>query len=479
MFNHASFVRAHGSDKNMNIIVTTDKEKANSIYAERFSTLGLHATDMNSNNFFNIEMLTTETKGVALEELEAAREEAKAQAFARGVKAQPVALAVIDPLASIRNELTTFANDLIVLYTKLAENEVASLEGAAIREYVIKSAEQVENVAEINACLYAVNNAYATITTCSREVDTFEDKAAKDYMNTVAVQACRNMATLGLAGADAYTIGLCVAAIMCNEKGDATINPALIKVFEKELVAFLSATGVKNIGQIGESLMYAKNNGRLVKLADYVGTEVVIENGKAYLEDGTVIVAQDKKANIEGTISETEYGFAVVGERAYTEDNLSVGAYFKFDTRRVEINGMTNCKGNFIPVSYEFHANYKVNNKPYFNVVVAYNAEGQYKIVGSMSTNSNIVTALEGLTLTNDNFKVFTNANGKSVFFLGGAECEAIASAMNADSEFEGELFAPADFDMELPTPQDAAVESNEFYFDEDFSFDCEFGLPQ
>ena len=113
-------------------------------------------------------MLTTETKGVALEELEAAREEAKAQAFARGVKAQPVALAVVDSLASIRNELTTFANDLIVLYTKLAENEVASLEGAAIREYVIKSAEQVENVAEINACLYVDNNAYATITTCSR-----------------------------------------------------------------------------------------------------------------------------------------------------------------------------------------------------------------------------------------------------------------------------------------------------------------------
>ena len=140
---------------------------------------------------------------------------------------------------------------------------------------------------------------------------------------------------------------------------------------------------------------------------------------------------------------------------------------------------MTNCKGKFIPVSYEFNAQYKVNNKTYFNVIVAYNAEGQYKIVGSMSTNSNIVTALEGLTLTNDNFKVFTNANGKSVFFLGWAECEAIASAMNADSEFEGELFAPTDFDMELSTPQDAAVESNEFYFDEDFSFDGEFGLPQ
>lgn len=479
MFNHASFVRAHGSDKNMNIVVTTDKEKANAIYADRFSTLGLDATDMNSNNFFNIEMLTTETKGVALEELEAAREEAMIQASLTGRDAKPVALAVIDPLASIRNELTTFANDLIVLYTKLAENEVASLEGAAIREYVIKSAEQVENVAEINACLYAVNNAYATITTCSREADTFEDKASKDYMNTVAVQACRNMATLGLAGVDAYTIGLCVAAIMCNEKGDATINPALIKVFERELVAFLSATGIKNVGMIGESLMYAKKDGRLVKLANYVGLEVVVENGKAYLEDGTIIVARNKKANIEGTISETEYGFAVVGERAYTEDNLSVGAYFKFDTRKVEINGMTNCKGDFIPVSYEFNAKYKVNNKQYFNVIVAYNAEGQYKIVGSMSTNSNIITALEGLTLTNDNFKVFTNEKGRSVFFLGGAECEAIASAMNADSEFEGELFAPADFDMDLSAPQDAAAETNEFFFDEDFSFDGEFGLPQ
>ena len=481
MFNHAKIVRALGSDKNMTIVVTDNKENANAIYSQRFSALGLENTDMNSNNFFNIEMLTTEIKGVDLSELEAARHESAVQASLTGKEPKDVALAVVDPLAAIRKELTVFANDLIVLFTKLAENEVTSLEGQAIREYVINAAEQLENKNEIRACLYAINNAYATITTCAKSAETFEDKAAKDYMNTVAVQACRNMATLGLAGVDAYSIGLCTVALMCEIKTTevTAINPALLKVLEREIVEFLSVMGVENIGMIGETLMYAKNNGRLVKLSDYAGTEVVIENGKAYLEDGTIIVAKDKKANIEGVVTETEYGFAVVGERKYTEDNLSVGAYFKFDTRRVEINGMTNCKGKFIPVSYEFHADYKVNNKPYFNVVVAYNAEGQYKIVGSMSANSNIVTALEGLTLTNDNFKVFTNANGKSVFFLGGAECEAIVSAMNADSEFEGELFAPADFDMELSTPQDAAVESNEFYFDEDFSFDGEFGLPQ
>ena len=479
MFNHAKFVRALGSDKNMTIVVTNNKEDANAIYAERFSALGLEGTDMNSNNFFNIEMLTAEIKGVDLSELEAARHEAAVQASLTGKEPQDVALAVIDPLAAIRKELTVFANDLIVLYTKLAENEVTSLEGQAIREYVINAAEQLENRHEIRACLYAINNAYATITTCARDAETFEDKAAKDYMNTVAVQACRNMATLGLAGVDAYSIGLCTVALMSEIKTTevSTINPALLKVLEREIVEFLSVMGVENVGIIGETLMYAKNNGRLVKLADYVGTEVVVKDGKAYLEDGTIIVAKDKKANIEGVITETEYGFAVVGERKYTEDNLSVGAYFNFDSRDLSIVGNTNCRGKFIPVSYNFCPQYTVNNKKHFNVVVAYNAEGQYKVVGKMTANSNMSAVLESMELTVDNFKVFTNEKGRSVFFLGGAECEAILSSLNADSEFEGELFAPElDFDGEFGLPQSESVEeSNEFFFD----FDGEFGLPQ
>lgn len=481
MFNHAKIVRALGSDKNMTVVVTDNKEDANAIFSDRFSALGLDATDMNSNNYFNIEMLTTEIKGVTLENLEAARFEAYTQASLTGSQPKDIALAVVDPLADIRKELTVFANDLIVLYTKLAECEVNSLEGQSVREYVERAVEQLDNRGEIYACLYAINNAYATITTCARDVDTFEDKAAKDYMNTVAIQACRNMATLGLAGVDAYSIGLAAVAVMSENKKNnnevSTINPALLKVLEREIVAFLSTIGIKNVGMIGETLMYAKNNGRLANLADYVGTEIVVENGKAYLEDGTIIVAKNKKANIEGIVSETEYGFAIVGERKYTENNLSVGAYFNFDTRNAaSIIGKTNCRGKFTPVSYNLCSKYMVGNIPHYNVVIAYNAEGQYKIVGKMTANSNISSVLENMELTTNNFKVFTNANGKTVFFLGGAECEALASATAADSEFDGELFAPTDLEIEgLELPQDETVESNEFFFD----FDGEFGLPQ
>lgn len=479
MFNHAKFVRALGSDKNMNIVVTEDSDKANEIYAKRFSELGLQNTDMNSNNFFNVEMLTTETKGVALHELEAAREKAKEDAIMKNMKPAPVALAVVDPLAAIRNELATFANDLIVLYTKLAESEVTSLEGVAIREHIINAAEALKNKTEIRTCLYAINNAYATITTCTKNVETFEDKAAKDYMNTVAVQACRNMATLGLAGIDAYSIGLYAVSLMCNTEGTTPINPALLKVLEKEIVVFLSAMGVNNIGMIGETLMYSKKDGKLVNLADYVGLEISIENGKAYLEDGTIIVAKNKKANIEGVISQTEYGFAVIGERKYTEDNLSVGAYFSVDTRNAnDIVGKTNCKGEFTPISYKLVKEFgKVGNNYHYNVVVAYNAEGQYKVVGKINATSNISSVLESMELTTDNFKVFTNAKNMTVFFLGGAECEAILTSINSDSEFEGELIAPElDMDLSIPVEEgQTETEDNEFFF----ANDEEFGIPQ
>lgn len=477
MFNHANFVRALGSDKNMNIVVTEDIKQANEIYSERFSALGLQNTDMNSNNFFNIEMLTTEIKGVALDQLEVAREKARENATMGRVT--PVALAVVDPLASIRQELAVFANDLIVLYTKLVESEVNSHEGIAIREHIIKTAESLENRTEIRNCLFSINNAYSTITSCTKNVETFEDKAAKDYMNTIAVQACRNMATLGLVGIDAYSIGLFAVSLMCNTDGTSTINPALLKVLEKEIVAFLSSINIKNVGIIGEKLMYAKKDGRIVKLDNYVGLEVSVVNGKAYLEDGTVIFASNKKAKIEGVISETEYGFNIIGERKYTEDNLSVGAYFGFNEREsVGIKGMTNCKGKFVPVSYSLYREYPTAKGTYYNIVVAYNAEGQHKVIGKMNTNSNISAVLESMELTPNNFKVFTNANGRIAFFLGGAECEAILSAINSDSEFEGELVAPElDMDLSMPVESEEFVapsEDNEFFFE-----DQEFGLPQ
>jgi len=477
MLNHADIVRAQGSDKNMNIVITDDdsKDKADAIFANRHKALGL---DSDANNFFGIEMLTAQIKGVSLSKLAAAREEAHFQSVITGRPAKPVALSVADPLGDIRLEIATFANDLIVLYTKLVEAEVTSLEAKELRRYIASEANKIDNITQINIMLKGISNSYATITTCIKEKDgdTFEDKAAKDYMGTVAIQACRNMAKLAFNDVDDYSIGLAVVNTLAGEKENTTLNPALIKIFEREIVAFLAAFGVNNVGTIGESLMYAKKDGKRVNIENYAGAEVIIESGKAYLEDGTVLIARDKKAKIEGVVCETENGYAVIGERKYTEDKLSAGAYFNYDIRSKEINGSTNCKGKFIPVSYELKSLFPVGKATYYNVVIAYNAEGQYKVMGSITANSNITAVLENMELNTSNFKVFTNANGRTVFFLGGTECEVILSAINSGDEFEGELVAPElDIDLDVNMVEPTVIEDKEFFYD----MDSEFGLPQ
>lgn len=467
MFNHADIVRALGSDKNMAINVTTNRDNAKVIFEESFNRLGLSNTCVESNNFFNVEMLEAKKKGAALEDLEGARAEAMRIAMIKGVDPKPVALAVADPLAEIRLGLVDFANDLIVLTSKLLENHINTLDSKSIRSNVQEEAHEVINNSyaeyHINAVLYGIKNAYAAITTSAQETDEFEGKATKEYLNTVAIQGCRNMAKMALADVDDYTIGLAVIATMSKEDGTSTINPALFKIFEREIVAFLAAKGINNMGFVGENLMYASNDEGLVKLETLIGQTVEIEHGVGVTEDGTVVRTKDKKATIAGTIVEDEGHIVVKAERQYKEDNMSVGAYFNLDTRKNKavnntiIIGETDCNlDQFVPVAYQIKKEWtsKKNGRKYYNVVVAYNEEGHYMIEGCMTANKNIVDILSEMNLTTENFKVFTSEKGSRVFFLGGEECEAIISALEYQAQdsvdvFEGQAFAPTMSDEE------------------------------
>lgn len=437
MFNHAAIVRACGSDKNMEITIASGDE-SNKIFSDRFSKMGLNATSMKSNNFFNVSMLQAVKKGADLANLEAMRAEARAQAAITGREPKDVALAILDPLAVIRVKLTAFANDLIVLTSKQLEAHVTSPSNRALRVSIIEEAKALPNYGNVVACIYAVRNAYAAITTSAKEVTEFEGKAAKDYLNTIAVQGCRNMATLGLSDVDAYTIGLVAVSVMAAEDGTANVNPALFKVFEREIVAFLAAKGIQNMGLIGEPLMYAKKETSIVKLEELVGQAVEVINGKAYLEDGTVVVAKNKKSNVSGTISLVDGIYSVVAERTYTEDKLSVGAYLNPDSRYSNIVGITNAKNpnTFEAVSYRIQ-DHVIGGKKYFNVVFAFNAEGEYRIEGTITGNVAMTTALSSIELTAKNFSVFTSKKGMRVFFLDGQECEAVLSAMTAMVEEE------------------------------------------
>ena len=473
MFNHAKIVRAAGSDKNMTINVCIDNQKSDKIFLESFNRLGLSNTSLDSNNFFNIDLLDVALKGEPLETLESARAEAQVVAMLNGREPKDIALSVLDPLAKIRLDLMEFSNDLIVLTSKLLESHVNSLESKKLRSKVQEEANAVlygsHQQYHINAVLYAIKNAYATITSSAKNTDEFEGKAAKEYLNTVAIQGCRNMAKIALGDVDPYIVGLCVVATMSKEDGTSTINPALFKVFEREIVTFLSVKGINNMGFVGEEVMYIKDENGIVDSHNFIGESVEINHGVGELENGAIVYTTNKRANIAGVIIEDEGKIVIKAERVYAEDNIRVGAYFNLDTRNSNssIIGRTNCNGQFIPVAFEIRRKMQISGKRYFNVVIAHNQEGQQKIEGCITANENIINILAEMNLTPKNFSVFTSAKGSKVFFLAGEECEMILDILNSQQEemvddiFKGEFFTPV---------------SDDEIFDNGYSSEDEFG---
>lgn len=482
MFNHAAIVRACGSDKNMEIKVTEDNSEANKIFADRYAKMGL--TVLSDNNFFNVDMLHSFRKGATLDKLEEARANAIMDAKLTGRNPKDVALSVLDPLGVIRIKLQNFVNDLIVLTSKQLEAYVTSASSRMTRTAIIEEARALSNYGEIAACVYGVRNAYAAITTSAKEAVEFEEKSAKEYLKTVAVQGCRNMVTLGLSDVDAYTIGLVVVATMANDEGTKNVNPALFKVFEKEIIAFLAAKGLDNVGIVGEELMYAKNENNIVKLDTLVGQTIEIAEGKACLEDGTIIVAENKKAEITGQITVVNGKYTVVAAREFAEDNLSVGAYLNLDSRYLNIVGMTNAKNpNKFEASIYKVKDMKIAGNEYFNVVIGYNEAGEYRIEGCISGNKLMKESLATLELTASNFSVFTSKSGKKVFFLDGKDCEEMLQAMSAmvDEEICFENPEMPSFDHSDVNFTSAPIMNEEVAASlEDYSFDySSFGFEE
>lgn len=508
MYNHAHLVKGLGSDKNMKIVKTNlsafgpersmddytkeaydnINDKINKMFTNTITKHGLNGT-LSVDNYFNLDLMDYDKKNCFdINEIETAEYQAKIAAEINGRRPKPTPLGIESPLSKIKRELVEFANEMIILSSKLLEAEVTSEEAKAVRANILADFSELckEERADIERAVYGALNVYRSISSTVSQNLTFEEKLSKHYLNDIAVKATRNGALLSMFDIEGYKIGMkCLIELGKNE-GRTTLNPALTKVFVKEVIEYLS-TKMDNVGVIAEKISIINETDE-VKKTDLVGCEVEFVSGEASI-NGVDLYAKDKKANIEGTIVEEDGAFYVENILTFPEEDFSVGAYISNWNSKAnkEIIGVTNFKGKdeeFVAEKYTILEEYSrtINGFTckYKDVVVAENAEGNRRIEGILSASDAFKSVIYDLDLNGENFKVYKNKNSRC-FFLAGNEIEAI---LNSVTEGSAEDFEMPICEEGFETETDFAPIEGEADYDfatPDFDFgDVEdFGIPQ
>ena len=133
MFNHGRIVCPKGAKQNCEAVLV----EANETFAELAKSLG-----ETENNYFTLSLLQFESRGLDLD----------AWLECGGVELNPytgqmeqVPLAVEDALYLVKEESRTIANELIVLASKILEDEVLSDDSIALRDSVMTEASSIAN----------------------------------------------------------------------------------------------------------------------------------------------------------------------------------------------------------------------------------------------------------------------------------------------------------------------------------------------
>lgn len=485
MFNHGRIVAPKGAKQNCEAVLV----EANETFAELAKSLG-----ETENNYFTLSLLQFESKGL---DLEAWLECGGMQINAYTGKMEQVALAVEDALYLIKEESRVIANELIVLASKILEDEVLSDDSIALRDSVMTEASSIANGKATSHVVDAVNKAYATLTIALKEnnsdektSDEIEGISKVEYLKTVAVNGVKNFARHALADFTSVQIG----AIICNEliKGVSTesckaINSAFYKVFADEMVEFLSEIDFENVGFIGEEISYAHVDAVKVNVADFAGKVISVADGQADIEE-TVFVMKNKRASLTGAIVESNGRFFVKAIRPTSDVVMEDGMYLNvnksLDRHCVDVS-------NVDVVSYKFKATGKAANgaKVYLGIYAVDAMDNEY-LVACVSGREEVTKILENADLSNINIIEHTSKKGYTsrVVYLPGVDYINAVEAMNNTVEedmfsldfatmapsVDGEEFA-FNFNMEgLEAPADLDLESGlEFNLDFDTTGIC------
>lgn len=469
MFNHGRIVAPKGAKQNC---VATLKE-ADQTFAEIAKAQG-----ESENNYFTLSLLEFESKGLELDQW---LECDGMQVNPYTGKMEQVALAVEDALYLIKEENRIVANELIVLASKMLEEEVLSDSASELRNSVSTEASAIVDGRSTSHVVDSINKTYATLTLALKEnnseektSDEIEGISKVEYLKTVAINGIKNFARHALADFSAVEIG----AIVCSEliKGVSTenckaINSAFYKVFADEMVEFLSEAGLDNVGFIGEEISYAHIESSKVNVADFVGTVVSVADGEATIGD-TTLVMKDKDANLTGAIVEINNRYFVKAIREASETVAEHGMYLnvnkKFDKNCVDVS-------NIDVVGYKFKA--KADNV--YLGIYAVDAQEKEYLVAAVSGREEVTKILERADLSNINIIENTSERGVTsrVVYLPGVDYMNAVEAMN-NSTSDDEMFN-LDFASMTPVVEgEVAVDSFD-YSGFEAPADMEFSAPE
>lgn len=482
-------------------IISTLGAKADcvAVLSEANATFGQIANKvygLTENNYFKMNLVKLERKnGMNLTEYNKCNGTVTITRGNRTITKQ-AALAITDPLYNIKREMAKITNHLVVIAAKAIQEVVLSEEAEELRNEVKIAASlivegrtpaQLSKGAKSEGSLLratapsidAIKKSYATLTLALKGNDTdsneVEGVSKVEFMKTVATNGIRNYIKHAFNDMSSIELG----ALVCNSlvqdvsnESCGTINAALYKTCEAELIEFLSEIGFNNVGFIGEEISYAEANNRAVKVSNFVGQNVMVVDGSAELEDGTSFVMKNRRANLNGTIVELNNKFYVQAikevAQADSEAGLFINVNRKFDAFCADMT-------NVDVVSYEFKATYEVNKATkVYSAIVAKDAQDNEYLVACLNTRAGATDILKNMNL--DNLSVFSHKNNQGhvsrVVYIPGQDYIAAAEANVEDMGFDfSDFSAPVGFDFAEPTMDSMnTIEDAEGFDFSDFS---------
>lgn len=485
MFKHSSIIATLGAKADCE----TKLERLDSTFAEICAL-----NNLDENNYFQMNLITLEMKnGMELETYKAQGGECKNQFT--GKKEQAI-LAITDPLYTIKEELTDLTNHLIVLAAKAMEKAVNSSEAQELRESVQRAASLIiegNTPAELSGnaktakqvitgtapAIDSIKRTYATLTTSlgndkkDKTSEEIEGVSKVEFLKNVAVNGIRNTIKHLFNDLTDVELGALVCNTLISEVSTekcGTINPALYKACENELVKFLYEIGFENVGFVGEEISYAETNNKAVKVSNFVGQNVMVVDGSAELEDGTSFVMKNRRANLNGTIVELNNKFYVQAIKELDAADENAGLFLNVIRDR-RLNKLYADMTNVDVVSYEFKSMYthKPSNQLVRCAIIAKDAQDNEYLVASVNSRKGLTDLLKKVNL--DNLSVFTHTTNKgyeqNVIYIPGADYTTALNTVDAVEEGFANIdfnsfSVPTGLEFNVPTTEEVITDAQE-----------------
>lgn len=362
-----------------------------------------------------------------------------------GTKILDAALAIEDPLFAVKFDLAKTTNNLIVIASKLLQAVVNTDEAQELRNQILDAAKEARVAGGIAMnkdgkiqALEAIPQAYRNTTESLREVHTNDDSkeiegvSKVEYVKNVVTAALRNNVLHAFDNISSSQLGAIICGSLVQGVSSSScgaVNAAFYKVCEKEIVDFLAEIGFNKAGLVGEELSYGQLNNRIVKLSNYVGTNIAIVDGIAELEDGTRFTAKNRRANLTGTIVEIDNKFYVQSIRQFKETDADAGLIINTN---LGDDKLCDDIDNVDVVSYEFRGSMNHKGHKVTAAIVAKDAQDKEYLVATLITRKGLTDVLKKIDLTNMEVRsnVVTNkSTGKKyttrVVYIPGADYKA------------------------------------------------------